>query len=98
LRDESLEQLHPVYRKVNTYILSELILKNYLSNDENELSREKRIIYVHTLEELQKSINSSRSIAFILPPVDLDIIREIAEHNLYMPQNLHIFTQSWLVV
>lgn len=91
LRDEPLEKLHPIYRKVNTYILSELILKNCLSRDENELSKKNRIIYVHSMDELYRSVNNLRSIAFILPPVDLNIIREIAEHNLYMPQKSTYF-------
>lgn len=91
LKDESLEKLHPVYRKVNTYVLHELILKNCLNYNENELSKGHKITYVHTVEEVHNATNKFKTMAFILPPVDLNIIREIAENNLYMPQKSTYF-------
>lgn len=91
LKDESLEKLHPIYRKVNTYILHELILKNCLFFNENELSKNNRISYVYTIEEVNKIVEELKSIAFILSPVELSIIREIAENNLFLPQKSTFF-------
>lgn len=91
LKDESLERLHPIYRKVNTFVLHELILKNCLFFDEDELSKSDRISYYHTIDEVNKLVEQGKSIAFIVSPVDLEIIREIAENNLYMPQKSTYF-------
>ena len=91
LKDESLEKLHPVYRKVNTYVLHELILDNCLNYNETVSSMGHKITYVHTIEEVHSAINKSKTLAFILPPVDLNIVREIAENNLYMPQKSTYF-------
>jgi uncharacterized protein (DUF1015 family) len=90
LRDESLEKLHPIYRKVNTYVLHELIFKSCLSFND-DMNKSDKILYVHTIEEVINIVKSSHGIAFILSSIDLSIVREIAENNLYMPQKTTYF-------
>ena len=71
--------------KLSPSILSNNILKNILNLDDNN----KDIEYINGKIELDKikSIcdNSKNSIAFILKPISINIIKEIANKNLIMP-------------
>ncbi|MDY6820422.1 MAG: DUF1015 domain-containing protein [Deferribacterota bacterium] len=92
LKEDSFEFLHSVYRKVNTYVLYELIFKACFNFTDEDIMKGNKISYIHSKDELCIKIKESNNImAFILPPVSLEIIREIADNGLTMPQKTTFF-------
>lgn len=91
LKDEFFEGLHPIYRKINTFILHEFIIKNCLSIKDEDVLKNKGINFVHNFQDVKKLCNVKNTIGFLLPAVNIDVVREIAENNLTMPQKSTYF-------
>jgi len=101
LLDNVFEGLHPVYRKVNTYILQEVILKEALGMDEDKILRKEGIYFVQSEEEIDKLSKKFTVTSFLLKGIDIDIIRDISENGLVMPQKSTYFypkLQTGLVI
>lgn len=88
---ESIECLHPVYRKVDTYLLEDLVLKAQLGFTDEKLLAKDDIHFLQTLEEIEKYRDSHPSVAFLLHPEDMETIREVSESGLVMPQKSTFF-------
>ncbi|UOD35020.1 DUF1015 domain-containing protein [Deferribacteraceae bacterium V6Fe1] len=101
LLDNVFEGLHTVYRKVNTYILQEVILKEALGMDEEKILRKEGIYFVQSEEEIDKLSKKFPVTSFLLKGIDIDIIRDISENGLVMPQKSTYFypkLQTGLVI
>ena len=88
---ESMESLHPVYRKVDTYLLEDLVLKTQLGFTDEKLLAKDGIHFIQTLDEIAKYRESTPSVAFILHPEDMETIRDVSESGLVMPQKSTFF-------
>ncbi|MBQ3032754.1 MAG: DUF1015 family protein, partial [Deferribacterales bacterium] len=88
---ESMESLHPVYRKVDTYLLEDLVLKGQLGFTDEKLLAKDGIHFIQTLDEIAKYRESVSSVAFILHPEDMETIRDVSESGLVMPQKSTFF-------
>lgn len=88
---ESMECLHPVYRKVDTYLLEDLVLKTQLGFTDEKLLAKEGIHFIQTLDEIAKYREKMPSVAFILHPEDMETIRDVSESNLVMPQKSTFF-------
>ncbi len=89
--NEAIEGLHPVYRKVDTYLLEDLVLKAHLGFTEEKLLAKDGIHFMQTLDEISKYRQDNPSIAFILHAEDMETIREVSESGLVMPQKSTYF-------
>lgn len=101
LLDNVFERLHTVYRKVNTYILQEVILKEALGMEEDKILRKEGIYFVQSVEEIDKLAKKYKVTSFLLKGIDIDVIREISENGLVMPQKSTYFypkLQTGLVI
>lgn len=101
VKDDVYESLHPVYRKVNTYILQEVILKNILHFTEERILSKKGIYFVQSEDEIEKIAKDKKIAAFILKGIDIEVIRDISENGLVMPQKSTYFypkLQTGLVI
>lgn len=101
VKDDVYESLHPVYRKVNTYILQEVILKNILHFAEERILSKKGIYFVQSEDEIEKIAKDKKIAAFILKGIDIEVIRDISENGLVMPQKSTYFypkLQTGLVI
>lgn len=101
VKDDVYESLHPVYRKVNTYILQEVILKNILHFSEERILSKKGIYFVQSEDEIEKIAKDKKIAAFILKGIDIEVIRDISENGLVMPQKSTYFypkLQTGLVI
>lgn len=101
LLDNVFERLHTVYRKVNTYILQEIVLKEALGMEEEKILRKEGIYFVQSEEEIDKLAKKFKVTSFLLKGIDIDIIREISENGLVMPQKSTYFypkLQTGLVI
>lgn len=88
---EAMEGLHPVYRKVDTYLLEDLVLKAHLGFSEEKLLAKDGIHFIQTMEEIAKYRETNPSVAFILHPEDMETIREVSESGFVMPQKSTFF-------
>lgn len=88
---EAVENLHPVYRKVDTYLLEDLVLKARLGFTDEKLLAKDGIHFMQTLGEIEKYRAEHSSVAFLLHPEDLETIREVSESGLVMPQKSTFF-------
>ncbi|WP_246798726.1 DUF1015 domain-containing protein [Deferribacter autotrophicus] len=91
IRDEEYEKLHPIYRKVDTYVLQETILKGVIGFTDEKLLKKEGIYFVQNMEQIEKIEKEKDIVAFIIKGVDIEIIREIAENGLVMPQKSTYF-------
>lgn len=99
--EEVIEHLHPVYRKVDTYLLQKALMIDILGMTEEQILRKEGVHFVQTLDAIKKLTEDKKGIAFILKGVDIDIVREISESGLVMPQKSTYFypkLQTGLVI
>ncbi len=89
--NEAVEGLHPVYRKVDTYLLEDLVLKSHLGFSEEKLLAKDGIHFMQTFDEISNYMQNNPSIAFILHAEDMETIREVSESGLVMPQKSTYF-------
>ncbi|MGA1862415.1 DUF1015 domain-containing protein [Deferribacter thermophilus] len=89
---EEYEKLHPIYRKVDAYVLEETILKPILGFTEEKLLKKEGIYFVQNMAQIEKIEKERENIvAFFLKGVDIEVIKEIAENGLVMPQKSTYF-------
>lgn len=91
IKDDNYEKLHPIYRKVDTYILQELILKGVLGMSEERLLNKEGITFVQSEEEVKKIVRRKKAIGFIMNGIPIDVVREISESGNVMPQKSTYF-------
>jgi len=99
--DETIENLHPVYRKIDTYLLQKAVMIDVLGMTEEQILRKEGVYFVQTMEKIEHLTSDKKAIAFILKGVDIDIVREISESGLVMPQKSTYFypkLQTGLVI
>jgi len=89
--DEVIENLSQVYRKVDTYLLQEGIMKKFLDVTDERLLKKEGVYFVQTLEQIEKLAADKKAVGFILKGVDIDIVREISESGMVMPQKSTYF-------
>ena len=91
VKDDSYEKLHPVYRRVDTYVLQELILKDALGMSEERLLNKEGITFVQSEEQIKKIARKKKSVGFIMNGIPIDVVREISETGNVMPQKSTYF-------
>lgn len=91
VKDSVLDRLDAVYRKVNTYILQELVLKKLLDFTDEKLLKKQGIYFVQTEEEIKNLLTNSNRAAFVLKGMDIDVVRLVSENGLVMPQKSTYF-------
>jgi len=99
--EEVLEHLHPVYRKIDTYLLQQTIMIDVLGMTEEQILKKEGVYFVQTMDKIEKLTEGKKAIAFILKGVDIEIVREISESGLVMPQKSTYFypkLQTGLVI
>jgi len=99
--EEVIENLHPVYRKVDTYLLQKSIMIDMLGMTEEQILRKEGVHFVQSMDVIRRLTMGKKAIAFILKGVDIDIVREISESGLVMPQKSTYFypkLQTGLVI
>ncbi|TCK62445.1 DUF1015 domain-containing protein [Seleniivibrio woodruffii] len=99
--DEVIENLAQVYRKVDTYLLQEGIMKKFLNVSDERLLKKEGVYFVQTLEQIEKLAADKKAVGFILKGVDIEIVREISESGMVMPQKSTYFypkLQTGLVI
>jgi len=99
--DEVIENLHPVYRKVDTFLLQQTLMIDVLGMSEDQILRKEGVYFVQKMERIRELTADKKAIAFILKGVDIDIVREISESGLVMPQKSTYFypkLQTGLVI
>lgn len=100
-KDEVIERLHPVYRKVDTYLLQEGIMKKFMGISDERLLKKEGVYFVQQISQIVKLAADRKAVGFILKGVDIDIVREISESGLVMPQKSTYFypkLQTGLVI
>lgn len=101
LREEVLETLHPVYRKVDTYLVQETLIKPGTGISDEEILKKEGIYFLQTMEQIQTQMSKKNAVAFLMKGVDIEIVREISESGLVMPQKSTYFypkLQTGLVI
>lgn len=83
--------LHPIYRKVDTYLLEDLILKKYFKFTEDKLLAKEGIHFIQTWDEIDAYKVKMPSVAFVLHKESVQTIREVSESGLVMPQKSTYF-------
>ncbi|ADD69048.1 conserved hypothetical protein [Denitrovibrio acetiphilus DSM 12809] len=99
--EEVIESLHPVYRKVDTYLLQQAIMIDMLGMSEEQILRKEGVHFVQTMDKIKDLTEDRKAVAFLLKGVDIDIVREISESGLVMPQKSTYFypkLQTGLVI
>lgn len=91
VKDDNYEKLHPIYRKVDTYILQELIFKGVLGISEERLLNKEGITFVQSEEEVKKIVRKKKAVGFIMNGIPIDVVREISESGNVMPQKSTYF-------
>ncbi len=91
IKDDNYEKLHPIYRKVDTYILQELIFKGVLGISEERLLNKEGITFVQSEEEVKKIVRKKKAVGFIMNGIPIDVVREISESGNVMPQKSTYF-------
>jgi len=99
--EEVLENLHPIYRKIDTYLLQKAVMIDVLGMDEDRILRKEGVYFVQTMDKINKLTADKKAVAFLLKGVDIEIVREISESGLVMPQKSTYFypkLQTGLVI
>lgn len=91
IKDDNYEKLHPVYRRVDTYILQELILKDVMGFSEDKLLNKEGISFMQSGEKVRETAQKNKAIGFILNGVPIEVVREISENGYVMPQKSTYF-------
>ena len=91
LLQESVEKQHPVYRKVSTYLLEDLVLKGYFKYSDERLLAKAGIHFIQSWEEIDDYKKENSSVAFILNGENMESIRDVSESGLVMPQKSTYF-------
>jgi len=91
IKDDDYEKLHPVYRRVDTYILQELILKDVMGFSEDKLLNKEGISFMQSEEKVREAAEKNKAVGFILNGVPIDVVREISENGYVMPQKSTYF-------
>ena len=100
-KDDVIEKLDPVYRKVDTYLLQEGIMKKFLGVSDDRLLKKEGVYFVQQYAQIEKLAADKKAVGFILKGVDIDIVREISESGHVMPQKSTYFypkLQTGLVI
>lgn len=101
LRDEVLETLHPIYRKVDTYLVQETIIKPGTGISDEQILRKEGIYFLQTMDQIRTRMAKKPALAFLMKGVDIEVVREISESGLVMPQKSTYFypkLQTGLVI
>jgi uncharacterized protein (DUF1015 family) len=101
LRDEVLETLHPIYRKVDPYVVQETLIKPGTGISDEQILRKEGIYFLQTMEQIKTLMSKKPALAFLMKGVDIDVVREISESGLVMPQKSTYFypkLQTGLVI
>jgi len=72
-----------------------------LGMTEEQILRKEGVYFVQTMDKIKALTSDKKAIAFILKGVDIDIVREISESGLVMPQKSTYFypkLQTGLVI
>ena len=91
IKDDDYEKLHPVYRRVDTYILQELILKDVMGFSEDKLLNKEGISFIQSEEKVREASKKNKAVGFILNGVPIEVVREISENGYVMPQKSTYF-------
>lgn len=91
VKDSVVDRLDNVYRKVNTYVLQEVVLKNLLSFTDEKLLKKQGIYFVQTEDEIKNLLAQGNRISFMLKGIDIEVVREISENGAVMPQKSTYF-------
>lgn len=91
INSELLESLHPIYRQVDTYLLQKTIFNDILNIPEEQLLAKKGIHFYQKPEVLEKDVEKTGGIGFILKPVSIETMRLVSESGLVMPQKSTYF-------
>ncbi|MEC9491794.1 DUF1015 domain-containing protein [Flexistipes sp.] len=91
IKDDDYEKLHPVYRRVDTYILQELILKGVMGFSEDKLLNKEGISFMQSEEKVREAAEKNKAVGFILNGVPIEVVREISENGYVMPQKSTYF-------
>lgn len=99
--EEVLENLHPVYRKIDTFLLQQAVMIDVLGMTEERILKKEGVYFVQTMDAINKLTEDKKAVAFLLKGVDIEIVREISESGLVMPQKSTYFypkLQTGLVI
>ena len=91
LLQEARENQHPVYRKVSTYLLEDLVLKGYFKYSDERLLAKAGIHFLQSWEEIDEYRKDHSAVAFILNGENMESIRDVSESGLVMPQKSTYF-------
>lgn len=91
LKEEIKESEHAVYREVTTYLLENLVLKDYFKFTDELLLAKKGIHFIQSWEEIDDYKSKNSSVAFVLNAETVESIRNISENGLVMPQKSTYF-------
>ena len=91
LLQEAVENQHPVYRKVSTYLLEDLVLKGYFKYSDERLLAKAGIHFIQSWEEIDEYRKDHSAVAFILNGENMESIRDVSESGLVMPQKSTYF-------
>lgn len=91
LKEEAVGELHPIYRKVDTYLLEDLVLKKYFKFNEKKLLAKDGIHFLQSWKDIEKYRESNSAVAFVLHAERMESIREVSESGLVMPQKSTYF-------
>lgn len=91
LLQEAIENQHPVYRKVSTYLLEDLVLKGYFKYSDERLLAKAGIHFIQSWEEIDDYRKDHSAVAFILNGENMESIRDVSESGLVMPQKSTYF-------
>lgn len=91
LDQEKLDSMHPIYRNVDTYLLQKNILTGILNIPEEQILAKKGIYFYQTKKEVEDKVNSGSYVGFIMRGTSIDVIRQVSENGLVMPQKSTFF-------
>jgi len=91
VKDDMMEKLHPIYRKIDTYVFQEVILKRVLKYTDDMIANKKNIDYINNVREFEEVSGDSRTIGFMMKGINIDWVREVSENGLVMPQKSTFF-------
>lgn len=101
LKNNVYNELHHIYRNINTYILQEVILKGVLGFGDEKILKKEGIYFVQSEESADKIAESQRVVTFFLKGLNIEAVREVSEAGLVMPQKSTYFypkLQTGLVI
>lgn len=101
LKKNVYDNLHPVYRNINTYILQEVILKGVMEFQDEKILKKDGIYFVQNESDADKLAVNQRVVSFLLKGLNIDAVRDVSESGLVMPQKSTYFypkLQTGLVI